>query len=355
MTDAIAVNLARITARLLLDPRGWRVDSLKSELGIADRTWRKYRGLLKAHIEDRIDPDGRITIEEVPEGTAKYIRLCTRGEDLEQVGNFRARLAAVWLTRKVFEFSGPGVFGDAIDDEWNELRSGFGDRRFWLGSHMLRNTDRLLHFVPEAPKDYSGHQETLTTLLHALFHRRRVRFSYPKGESGDTKKVVVCPLTLVMWRSALYLVAPYRPEKKAYVWSIDRMTEVELYKGRFEYPPTADYHPERLFDGSFGIWQDPDGKPKEFELVFAPKPWLHRYLRERLWHRSQAFEELDDGRLKMTFTLTSSVEVYPWIRSFGEDVALVRPDTAAARKAAAAGPASEARTPRADATIPGDG
>jgi hypothetical protein len=37
----------------------------------------------------------------------------------------------------------------------------------------------------------------------------------------------------------------------------------------------------------------------------------------------------------MTFTLTSTVEVYPWIRSFGDDVTRVRPVTAAARKAAA--------------------
>ncbi len=328
-----ALNLSRVVIRLLMDPRGWRVDLLKADLGIADRTWRKYRAMLKDHIEPRLDPEGHVTIEEVPEGDAKYLRLRIQSGDLEQVPNFRARLAAMWLTRKVFEFSGDGAFGGAADDEWSDLREGFGDRSFWLGSHMFKNTGRLLHFVPDAPKDYRGHEAAISTLLHALFHRRRVRFSYPKWNGDGLRAQVVCPLTLVMWRSALYLVGVHQVGKKAYVFAVDRMTDVTLHTGRFEYPSAAEYHPERLFGGSFGIWQDPDGHPQEFELVFAAKHWLHRYLRERLWHQSQEFEDLEDGRLRMTFTLTSTVEVYPWIRSFGGDVTMVRPVTAAARKA----------------------
>ena len=63
----------------------------------------------------------------------------------------------------------------------------------------------------------------------------------------------------------------------------------------------------------------------EVELLFAGHTYLKRYLRERTWHPSQQFEDLDDGRLRLTFTVTSMVEVEPWIRSFGADVEAVRP------------------------------
>ena len=321
----IALNLARILLRILLDPRGWRIDLLQSELGIAERTWRKYRSLLKDHLEHRIDPDGEWHIAEVPEGNARYLRLTADHGELEHREGFRARLAALWLTRKMFEFAGKGELRDAVEDEWTDLREGFGDRQLWLGHHMLRNTDRLLHFVPDAPKDYSGHEQAIATLLRGLFHRRRVRFGYPRGKDGTVRAQVVCPLTVVMWRSALYLVAVHGPGKQPYVYAIDRMVDVGSEGKRFEYPSEGDYHPERLFEGSFGIWQDPHGKPTLVELRFEPEPWLHRYLSERTWHPSQRFEELDDGRLRMTFTVTSTVEVLPWVRSFGDAVEVVRP------------------------------
>ena len=49
MPAPIALNLACILHHMLIDPRGWRVEALKEEFGIADRTYRKYRGLLSEH------------------------------------------------------------------------------------------------------------------------------------------------------------------------------------------------------------------------------------------------------------------------------------------------------------------
>jgi hypothetical protein len=60
-------------------------------------------------------------------------------------------------------------------------------------------------------------------------------------------------------------------------------------------------------------------------LRFAARPWLHRYLRERTWHPSQRFKPIDDGELRMRMTVTSTIEVIPWVRSFGNDVSVEGP------------------------------
>lgn len=324
MPDPIALNLARLVHRLLIDPRGWRVDLLCRELGIADRTYRKYKSVLRDSFEHLLDPSGRVRIDEVQDGEARYLRLRVDEGASEDRPGFLARVAAFWLVREVFAFAGDSELSLALEDPWADLVQGVRDKPFFL-RHLLRNIDRMLHHVPDAPKDYGGHEQALSTLLLALFYTHRISFEYASGSGDRWRTQVVCPLTLVMWRSALYLVAAYAPGGKPYLFAVDRMRAVQRRRDRFEYPDAATYHPHRLFEGSFGIWQEPGGEPTEVELVFAPRPYLKRYLRERTWHPSQAFEELADGRLRMTFTVTSLVEVWPWVRSFGEDVEVVRP------------------------------
>ena len=325
MPDPISMNLARLVHRLLVDPRGWRVDSLRRELGIADRTYRKYKSVLRESFEHLIDPTGRARIEEVQEGEARYLRLRIDEGASEERPGFLARVASFWLVREVFAFAGDSSLTLALEGPWADLVQGVRDKPFFL-RHLLRNIDRMLHHVPDAPKDYTGHEGTLTTLLDALFYTRRISFEYAAGDGTRWRTQRVCPLTLVLWRSSLYLVAAYEPEGKPYLFAVDRMRATKPRRDRFEYPDEQTYDPHRLFEGSFGIWQEPDGEPTEVELIFAQRPYLQRYLRERTWHPSQQFEELADGRLRLTFTVTSLVEVRPWIRSFGDDVEVLRPD-----------------------------
>ena len=320
----IALNLARLLHRLLVNPRGWRVDLLQDELDIRPRTYRKYRGLLRDHLEPLIDPGGRWRVVEVQDGGVRYLRLRVEEVAAEEGPGFLGRIAGLWLARQVLDFAGDSSLADAARSAWSELRDGIEDKTFYLG-HLLLNTDRMVHLVPDAPKDYAGREQAIERLLHGLFFTRRVAFEYTSAQ-GRTRTQVVCPLTLVMWRSGLYLVGAYQAAGKPYLFAVDRMGEVRDQGDRFRYPSARDYDPQKLFEGSFGIWQEPGAAPTEVELRFASDLWLHRYLRERTWHPSQRWRELEDGRLEMTFTVTSMVEVWPWIRSFGHDVEVVRPD-----------------------------
>ena len=110
-----------------------------------------------------------------------------------------------------------------------------------------------------------------------------------------------------------------------FVFAIERMTKLEITADRFRYPGPRKYDPEEMFKGSIGIFQDQAGTEEEVTLRFAAKPWLHRYLTERTWHPSQSFKEEAGGSVVMTMTLTSTVELVPWIRSFGDDVEVVGP------------------------------
>ena len=319
----LAINLARVVQRLLLDPRGWRVDRLVSELNIKPRTYRKYRSLLQDHADLLIDPSGRWRVVEVREGEARYLRLAGDDAPAEARDGFLGQVAAFWMARQVFSFADDTDLQRALDGAWADLKGAVRDRSFTLG-HLLRDVDRMIYAVPDAPKSYADSQDVLSALLRALFFTRRIELDY-RGLSGAPRTHALCPLSLVAWRSSLYLVGAYEPDGRPNLFAVDRVSAVTPTRERFRYPAARDYDPAELFEGSFGIWQSPDAPPERIHLRFAPRPWLHRMLQERTWHPTQAFSPADDGWLEMTFTVRGRVEVVPWVRSFGSDVEVVAP------------------------------
>lgn len=320
----IALNLARVVHRLLVDPRGWRVDRLMSELGIQPRTYRKYRAMLQDHGDLIVDPSGRWRVHEVREGNRSFLRLARNEVPPEDRDGFLGQVSALWLAREVFAFARDTPLKEALDASWSDLLNSVSDRSYTL-THLLRHLDRLLYVVPDAPKSYAAHADTVTTILRALFYCRMVRISYAAFEGEPPRTHELCPLTLATWRSSLYLVATYSPERKPYLFVVDRIQHIEPAEQRFRYPPPQVYDPAELFDGSFGVWQEPSGERTHIELRFAPQRWLHRYLQERTWHPSQTFAIDADGWLRMTMQVTGTVEVVPWIRSFGPDVEVLEP------------------------------
>jgi predicted DNA-binding transcriptional regulator YafY len=321
--DPIALNLASIVHVLLTDPRGYRVDRLMGDLGIQPRTYRKYRDLLRNRFGPFRRRDGTSRVEEVVDGPHRYLRLVAVEETT--VGErFAPRVAAVHLARELMAFLGETDVGVAMRDLVAELESRTADHAY-VFREFLPNLDRLFYQVPYAPKDYSAQGETLRVVLEALVYRRRLELEYDSASRG-LAVMPVEPLSLAAHRGGLYLIARHVSFEQPRTFAIDRIRGVKKSGERFLYPPAHVYHPRDYTEGCFGIFREPDGgSPIDVELVFVDKRWLKLDLTERRWHPTQRFEELSDGRLRMTFTVNTLVEVWPWIRSFGDDVEVVKP------------------------------
>jgi len=318
--DPLALNLARILLRLLTDPRGWAVADLQDSLGIRDRTYRKYRALLQQHFDYLVDSKGSLVVEANEDGI-RYLRLRDSDEAVEDHPRFLARVAALELARQAFAFLAPTGISQDLDAFHHEYLDRVHDRVF-VFRHLLRDLDRKLKVVPDAPKDYSTRDRTIAVILHGLMFGKRLRAEYESAR-GRIEPRLVEPLTMMVWRSALYLVVRFKGARKPYYLSVDRIRQIERTGETFRYPPREEYTPEGLLDGAFGIYREPGGRPRRVELVFADQRWLKMYVRERQWHPTQRFEDLPDGRLRMTFTTTATTDVRRWILGFGADVEVV--------------------------------
>ncbi|MBI3723259.1 WYL domain-containing protein [bacterium] len=314
----ISLNLAAIIYRLLTNPRGWEVEDLRRTLRIEKRTWRKYKQLLRERFP-YVVKDRRVSVREIDDGGRRFLRL----EEPEEARGkeFVPRVAAHHLVRELVGFLGDTSVAKALRDADREFRSRLPDRRYVR--HVFRNLDRILHCVPDAPKDYSKQAATIELLLQALVYSRRVGVNYAAA-AGETDYVLE-PLTLAVYRGGLYLLARFVDRAKVYNMAVDRIRAITLLDEHYDYPTAKDYSPEKCLEDSFGIFVPPVRKKIDVELIFANERWLKLYVRERRWSANQRFRDLPDGRLNMTFRVNSLVEVRPWVLQFGQQVELVKP------------------------------
>lgn len=311
----IHVALARIAHRLLMNPRGWRVDALKEELGIADSTYRKYRKILQRDFDFLLDETGRTRVEEIVDGDARYLRLRELSD--EQENERIGQVVAYTMARGMLGFlAHTDLYRDADGIFRDLLRSA---KSLTNRYHLTNNLDRLIYSAPWAPKDYAGKNDIIKQICRGLFYRHRVRITYRALGAPIPREHVLEPLTLLEWKSGLYMVGRNDRYPDPATYAIDRIETVEVLSERFTYPSPAEYSPKKLMDGSFGVFREP-GHQHHVELIFANDPALKQYLRERRWHPTQQWVDMPDGRLKMMFTVNSLVEVDPWVRGFGEKV-----------------------------------
>lgn len=213
----------------------------------------------------------------------------------------------------------------AIDTFRADVLQRVGDRTYVYRS-LTEHLDRKLFYLPYAEKDYSSQGEKLRVLLRCVMASKVTRIVYRAAYTDAVSVRVIEPLTLLMWRGGLYLVVRSHGKHAQYMLAVDRIQNVERTGQSFRYPKTADYSPESLTEGGFGLYQERDGKVTDVELIFAAVPWVQREVLERRWHKTQRSELLDDGRLKITFRVRTLKELRMWVRQWGEDVCVVRPE-----------------------------
>jgi predicted DNA-binding transcriptional regulator YafY len=107
-----------------------------------------------------------------------------------------------------------------------------------------RHLDRKIFDVNEAPHTYAERIEDITT---ALIREERLRVRHDSVRGGR-KEFVIEPLTLLIYKKGLYLVANSSHHTARRTFALDGFRSVEWRKhDRFEYP--ANYDPAQVTAG----------------------------------------------------------------------------------------------------------
>lgn len=186
---------------------------------------------------------------------------------------------------------------------------------------LTADIDASLRSVAKRPRE-PDQMRVFEQIALAWTTRRQMKIRYQSLQSDEIRDWVIEPYFVEMTGVgySTYVIANAAREGKQGIitFKLDRIQTAEVLNTNFEVP--ADFDITALLSSSWGIiW----GEETEVRLKFSPA--VVRRVKESLWHPSQVLEDLPDGSVLMTLKIGSTLEITPWIRSWGPDVEVLEP------------------------------
>ena len=292
--------------QLIDRPAGVAVDDAALELGCAVRTiWRDLRVLEQAGfpIYDDSEPDGRRSIWRLEEHFRLRLPLKL------SLGELTALLMSRDLVMPVAVGLGPSV------------ASAFEKLGSVLSKDALALLDRIRDTIgvrASGAKLQAPAAEHLADIQRALLERRRLQLRYYSMSRDEITDRRVDPYHLTLFQGGFYVVGYCHLRDSVCIFAVERIRALDVLVVRFEKP--TDFDVERFLAGAWGIIQ---GEIVTVRVVFSRA--LARYIKDRLWHPTQQFRELEGGRLEMAIRVSDTFEVRRWILGFGAEAEVLQP------------------------------
>jgi predicted DNA-binding transcriptional regulator YafY len=324
--------------QLLDRPQGVTVEDAAEALDCAVRTiWRDLRVLEHAGFP--------IYDERAPDGRRGLWRVEDRFRSKLPVKLTLSEVAALVMSRELLAPLGVSVLGPAVATAFEKIAEALSRDAVGLLERMretigVRAVGAKLH-VPAA--------DHLPPIQTGLLEHRTLRMRYYSFQRDAETERDVDPYHLTHFNGGLYLVGYCHLREAVRVFAVERIRAIDVLRRRFDRP--AGFDAKEYLDKAWGILQ---GDLITVRVVFSEK--AARYIREHLWHPSQRFRDLPDGRLEMTLRVADGLELRRWIFGYGIEAEVLEPE--ALREALQAEAASLAerlvprRRPLAVATAP---
>ncbi|MDP1612791.1 MAG: WYL domain-containing protein [Sulfuritalea sp.] len=150
----------------------------------------------------------------------------------------------------------------------------------------------------------------------------RVVYSRNGGEVGEGEPAshVVSPLALVVRGGIVYLVCVYDGHSDPRQLALHRMREAELLIEPARRPKGFSID-DYITEGEFGVSLNP--RPIKLEAEFYRHVAI--YLRESPISDDQTITELDEDNILLRATVPDTLELRLWLKSFGDEVAVLKP------------------------------
>ena len=273
------------------------IDDLAERTGVTTRTIRRDLEALQTA--------GFPLFDEVHDGKRYWTLEQKAFRRLDDTAFTLAELSALYFSRTLVECLSGTPFQ-------RDVRSAFDKLSSALTPGMRQFLDRM-PLVMQAKADPGAQSaepraKEVAQLVEATLAHRRVTMRYHSFSSNREKSYVLEPYRLLFGQGGLYVIGMVPEYGELRTFAVDRIEQISLTEERFE-PLEL---PDDAFAHSLGVNQ---GSPEPIEILFAPR--IAPYVRERIWHPSQAIEAQPDGSLRLTLHVVNDWALKSWILGFG--------------------------------------
>lgn len=223
------------------------------------------------------------------------------------------QMLSLLLSRRVFDFLAGTGFKEDLDAVFAKIESTLQRRDFLA----VRNFDRKVYDVNEAPHAYRDRLEHVNDIMTALLREHRL-FVVHESVSRGRRSFLLDPYSLLVYKKGLYLAGFSHEHKNVRTFALDGFRDVTWRRGEsFEYP--KDFHPSQLADGAFGLFRGPATRVRIF---FTSK--VARYVERRRWHPTQEIRKVTGG-VELIMTVAGTTELVSFALGFGPEAEVLEP------------------------------
>ncbi|MBP9095997.1 MAG: WYL domain-containing protein [Ignavibacteria bacterium] len=142
---------------------------------------------------------------------------------------------------------------------------------------------------------------------------------YTAGHSGKLSHRRLDPYQIINEKGEWYLVAYCHSDRSIKTFSVSRFKSADLTDAKFDIK--KDFDVNGYFENSFGIFES----DKVYNVKLYFEDFAARYVREKIWHRSQKIRQNPDGSLVIEMKVNSLQEVKFWILTWGKGCKVLAP------------------------------
>jgi len=151
-----------------------------------------------------------------------------------------------------------------------------------------------------------------------MLERTRCQVTYHSFSHSKPPTFVMDPYKLFEFGGSLYLFAYSLQEERVVTLAVERIESLDPTGETFTVSPAFDF--ARLRDQTFGIvGTDPITVKIQFRKDQVP------YVKERIWHPTQTFDDLPNGDTIMTFHAGGEFEILRWVLGWGSAARVLEP------------------------------
>ncbi|MCK5679937.1 WYL domain-containing protein, partial [bacterium] len=161
--------------------------------------------------------------------------------------------------------------------------------------------------------------DTWQLVLRSLRKNRQLLFDYKKSAGkNDYIQKVIFPYHIVSWRGSWYIIGQNPQKERIETYAICRMKNLKVGQS---FPFPADFDVNKYVDSELGLYVD----SAMHQIAVRFKNWCAPYIRERVWHRTQSIEELEDGGLILRFDSDQMETTRQWVVRWGNGALVLEP------------------------------
>jgi predicted DNA-binding transcriptional regulator YafY len=149
-------------------------------------------------------------------------------------------------------------------------------------------------------------------------HKVQIAYSAPKDDTVHER--TIAPFFLEPTAAGVYVIGHDEASGEIRTFKLERVQAARVLPDPYTIP--EDFDPIAYLQNS---WQIMTGdQPVDVILRFIPE--AAGYVRERIWHSSQAIDADADGGVILRLCIAEPREMLPWIRSWGPQVEVLAPE-----------------------------